>query len=94
MVLPSAPNSISLAQIRNEFYNANASGNPSAYGTSDANLYNINFYRGKYHFVGTAYNPSGYYTAFTTGSLDFNTFRGKKANCNCYCDCDCSGGCP
>lgn len=88
MVLPSAPNSISFAEIRNEFYNANAYGNPSAYGTVNANLYNVNFYRGKAYW-----NTAGYYQYFTTGTLDFNTFRGKRANCACDCVCDC-GDCP
>lgn len=95
MVLPAAGNSISFAQIRNEFFNANASGNPSAYGTSDANLYNLNFYRGKHHYVGPLYY--GYYTTFTTGTIDFYTFFSKQANCNCACDCDCAcdcGDCP
>ena len=92
MVLPSSPNSISFTQIRNEFYNANASGNPSTYGTTDANLYNVNFYRSKAYRVG---GVSGYWAYFSAGALDFNTFRGKSANCACDCDCvcDCSG-CP
>lgn len=91
MVLPASPNSISFAQIRNEFYNQSAFVpfvGTISYGTNDANLYNVNYYRGKFYYI----PATDSYALFSTGQLDFNTFRGKQANCQCACDCACDCG--
>lgn len=90
MTLPSAPNSISSLQIRNEFYGTTVNG--VAYGTT--NLYNLGHYRSKYYYTAAVNGTIG---QFPAGAIDMNTFRGKGSNCACDCACDCSdpgGGCP
>jgi len=85
MVLPSAPNSISLLEIRNEFVGQSLP-NPSTYGSANTDLFNINYYRGKYYLTGVTY------VAFSSGALDMDSFRGKASNCVCDCNCVCACG--
>lgn len=88
MTLPSAPNSISSLQIRNEFYGTTVNG--VAYGTTDSNLYNLGYYRGKWYYTAPT---NGTLVQFSTGTIDMNTFRGKGSNCACDCDCACACDC-
>lgn len=88
MTLPSAPNSISILQIRDEFTGKTVNG--VAYGTSNTNLFNLNYYRSKWYYT----NPTnGSFAQFPSGAIDMDTFRGKGSNCACYCDCDCACAC-
>lgn len=83
-----ASGTISIADIRTEFYNASAP-NPTPYGTDLNNLSNLNFYRGRRHYV----QASDSYAQFSTGTIQLSDFYSKRANCQCRCDCDC-GDCP
>ena len=85
MALPSSPNSITMLQIRNEFA-GQGSPNPSSYSSSNTDLMNLNYYRGKYYLDGYTY------VQFSSNSINMDTFRGKAANCACDCACFCSGG--
>ena len=82
--LPSAPNSISLLNIRNAFHNQ-GSPNPTTYGTSNSNLFSLDYYRGKYYWNGSSY------AQFSSGTLTMDDFRGKYSNCSGGSDCVCAG---
>ncbi len=74
---------ISLQNIRDNFYNyTNADG--FNYGTTNSNLYNLNYYRGK------KYRKAGVDTIFSSGSISFNAFYNSDGNCACDCVCACS----
>lgn len=75
---------ISFVNIRNNFYGyTNFDG--YNYGTVDANLYNLNYYRGK------RYNKAGNTsTYFSTGVIGFADFYNSDGNCACDCVCACS----
>lgn len=55
------------------------------YGTNNANLYNLNYYRGR------RYQKAGNQTTyFSSGSISFNAFYNSDGNCQCDCDCVCA----
>ena len=86
MVLP-ASGQIAISQIGAEFYGRVVG--PSVYGTDLTynSLYNLNFYRGKYVYIG------GYYTQFPSGQIAMSNFHNAAAcDCDCNCACDCSPG--
>jgi len=87
MVTPIVPNPISFTDIRNEFYGVTTP-NPSSFGTTDSDLYNLNFYRGKYYYTGASYKafPS------VSSSIGFSDMRGIYGNCICVCACVCGDG--
>lgn len=66
----SLPNSgqITFLMIRNEYY-----GFPE-YGTSDTNLYNLNYYKGK-----TRWFVGGVANVFPSGAIAFTDFHGSSA---------------
>lgn len=63
-----------------------------SYGTNDANLYNLNYYRGRRYRIGAnaGSSPASY---FPTGAISFNTFYNTDGNCACDCACDCNCAC-
>lgn len=78
---------ISIGQISNEFYNATVNG---VYYGVDANLYNLNWYRGKYYYSAPT---NGTIYQFPTGTISFANFLGTGSNCACDCACDCACAC-
>lgn len=77
---------LSFSTIRNFYWNyTNADG--FYWGTNDANLYNLNYYRGRRR------NQGGYVlTTFPGGTISFANFYDTNGNCACDCACDCGGG--
>lgn len=78
---------LSFSNIRDNFVNfTNRDG--FNYGTNNANLYNLNYYRGRrYRKAG---NEATY---FSSGSIAFNAFYNSDGNCACDCACDCACAC-
>lgn len=66
---PLAPNSISFSQIRNVFYGISTI--YGDWGTNDSNLYDLNYYRGKYY---TSYYGGGPFF-FPSGQIAFSNIR-------------------
>ena len=78
-----ASGALSFSNIRDNFYNyTNFDG--FYYGTNNANLYNLNYYRGK------KYRKAGVDTIFSSGAISFNAFYNSDGNCQCDCLCACS----
>lgn len=75
---------LSFSNIRDNFYNyTNFDG--FNYGTNNANLYNLNYYRGR------RYRKNGNNaTYFSSGAIDFNAFYNSDGNCQCDCLCQCA----
>lgn len=74
---------LSFSNIRDNFVNyINSDG--FNYGSNNANLYNLNYYRGK------RYWRAGVDSIFPTGSIAFNIFYNSDGNCACLCTTDSS----
>jgi hypothetical protein len=78
---------LSFSNIRDNFVNyTNFAG--FNYGSTNANLYNLNYYRGK------RYRKDGNTgTFFSSGAIAFNAFYNSDGNCQCDCDCACDCVC-
>lgn len=75
-----ASGALSFSNIRDNFYNY-TNDYLFNYGTNNANLYNLNYYRGK------QYRKAGVITTFSTGAISFNAFYNSDGNCACACAC-------
>lgn len=84
---------ISFSNIRDNFYNyTNSDG--FYYGTNNANLYNLNYYRGKrYRRLSSDYTYDLGWANFPTGAISFSTFYAIDGNCVYVCACSTDSGC-
>jgi hypothetical protein len=73
MPLP-ASGAISMQMIRNEFYGQFVY--LTSYGTVDANLYNLNYYRGKWYYTAAT---GGTPQQFPSGTISFSNFYNAQA---------------
>ena len=61
---------IDFTSIRNEFYGKIVGPRQDDYGTNDADLYNLNFYRGKQYFN----TITSQWAQFPAGTIAFSDF--------------------
>lgn len=81
-----ASGAITFTNIRDNFVGfTNADG--FTYSSSNADLYNLNYYRGK------KYRKSGIDTNFSSGAISFNNFYDSDGNCACLCACSTDSSC-
>lgn len=81
-----ATTSLAFSTIRNNFFNTVAFDGFN-WGTNDANLYNLNYYRGR------LYRNSGNIFRVPSGTVSFSDFYNSDGNCVCDCLCDCACDC-
>lgn len=72
MPIPST-GAVSMLNIRDEYVNAIVGS--SVYGSSNTNLFNLNYYRGKSYYR----SSDGAMLSFSSGTITMNDFRGTQS---------------